>query len=65
MTLQAKKRLCLFGYPGVGKTSCALEFSYQQMDKNNLLFDGISCCCCCWFRQGYYIWFINNDIALW
>ena len=34
-TLQAKKRLCLFGYPGVGKTSCALEFSYQQMDKNN------------------------------
>ena len=33
--LKAKKRLCLFGYPGVDKTSCALEFSYQQMDKNN------------------------------
>ena len=35
MNLQAKKRLCLFGYPGVGKTSCALEFPYQQMDNNN------------------------------
>ena len=35
-TLKVKKRLCLYGYPGVGKTSCALEYSYQQMEKNNI-----------------------------
>jgi hypothetical protein len=35
-TIKEKKRLCLYGYPGVGKTSCALEFSYQQMEKNNI-----------------------------
>ena len=34
--IKEKKRLCLYGYPGVGKTSCALEFSYQQMEKNNI-----------------------------
>jgi energy-coupling factor transporter ATP-binding protein EcfA2 len=33
-TLKEKKRLCLYGYPGVGKTTCALEFSYQQMEKS-------------------------------
>jgi tetratricopeptide (TPR) repeat protein len=34
--IKEKKRLCLYGYPGVGKTSCALEFFYQQMEKNNI-----------------------------
>jgi hypothetical protein len=32
-TLNEKKRLCLYGFPGVGKTTCALEFSYQQIEK--------------------------------
>jgi tetratricopeptide (TPR) repeat protein len=34
--IKENKKLCLYGYPGVGKTSCALEFCYQQIEKNNI-----------------------------
>ena len=35
MILNNKKKLCLFGYPGVGKTSCAVELAYRLMEKHN------------------------------
>ena len=34
--INRKKIVCLFGYPGVGKTSYAAEFSYQQKEKYNV-----------------------------
>ena len=34
--INRKKIVCLFGYPGVGKTSYAAEFSKQQKEKHNV-----------------------------